>query len=112
MWPTSGSFLQEGTFPEHKALIRNFVKGIEIKGDGAVLTYTIPIPNEGLISESASILEFVQSDPPKEARIARKGRGARDHRAPNHISKTVLSTMHVGGPECTVLRTFRWELLI
>ena len=26
------SFLQEGTFPERKALIRNFVKGIEVWG--------------------------------------------------------------------------------
>ena len=25
-------------------------------------------------------------------------RRARDHRAPNHISKTVLSTVHIGGP--------------
>ena len=36
-------FLQEGTFPERKALIRNFVEGIEVSGDEAVLTYTIPI---------------------------------------------------------------------
>ena len=36
-------FLQEGTFPERKALIRNFVEGIEVVGDEAVLTYTIPI---------------------------------------------------------------------
>ena len=30
-------FLQEGTFPERKALIRNFVTGIEIVEDEAVL---------------------------------------------------------------------------
>ena len=36
-------FLKEGTFPERKALIRNFVEGIEVTGDEAVLTYTIPI---------------------------------------------------------------------
>ena len=36
-------FLQEGTFPERKALIRNFVKGIKVTGDEATLTYTIPI---------------------------------------------------------------------
>ena len=29
-------FLQEGTFPERKALIRNFVEGIEVTGDEAV----------------------------------------------------------------------------
>ena len=36
-------FLQEGTFPERKALIRNFVEGIEVVGDEATLTYTIPL---------------------------------------------------------------------
>ena len=38
-------FLQEGTLPERKALIRNFVEGIEVAGDEATLTYTIPMPN-------------------------------------------------------------------
>ena len=36
-------FLQEGTFPERKALIRNFVESIEVVGDEASLTYTIPL---------------------------------------------------------------------
>ena len=36
-------FLKDGTFPERKALIRNFVEGIEVIGDEATLTYTIPI---------------------------------------------------------------------
>ena len=57
-------FLQEGTFPERKALIRNFVEGIEVTGDEAVLTYTIPMPNDGVTTESASVLDFVQSGPP------------------------------------------------
>ena len=57
-------FLQEGTFPERKALIRNFVEGIEVVGDEATLTYTIPMPNDGVASESASVLDFVQSGPP------------------------------------------------
>ena len=30
-------FLQEGTFPERKALIRNFATGIEIVEEAAVL---------------------------------------------------------------------------
>ena len=54
-------FLSEGTFPERKALIRNFVEGIEVTGDEATLTYTIPMPNDGVTSESASVLDFVQS---------------------------------------------------
>ena len=90
-------FLQEGTFPERKALIRNFVEGIEVVGDEATLTYTIPMPNDGVTSESASVLDFVQPGPPEEARTPRKDRCAKDHRAPSHISKMVLSTMHVGG---------------
>ena len=57
-------FLKEGTFPERKALIRNFVEGIEVTGDEAVLTYTIPMPSDGVTSESASVLDFVQSGPP------------------------------------------------
>ena len=57
-------FLQDGTFPERKALIRNFVQGIEIVEDKAVLTYTIPMPQDGVTSESASVLDFVQSGPP------------------------------------------------
>ena len=57
-------FLEEGTIPECKALIRNFVEGIEVNGDEAVLTYTIPMPNDGVTSESASVLDFVKSGPP------------------------------------------------
>ena len=57
-------FLQDGTFPERKALIRNFVEGIEATGDEAVLTYTIPMPNDGVTSESTSVLDFVKSSPP------------------------------------------------
>ena len=57
-------FLQEGTIPECKALIRNFVEGIEVVGDEATLTYTLPMPSDGVTSESASVLDFVKSGPP------------------------------------------------
>ena len=57
-------FLPEGTIPERKALIRNFVEGIEVVGDEATLTYTVPMPNDGVTSESASVLDFVKSGPP------------------------------------------------
>ena len=57
-------FLQEGTIPECKALIRNFVEGIEVVGDEATLTYTVPMPSDGVMSESASVLDFVKSSPP------------------------------------------------
>ena len=58
------ALFQDGTFPERKALIRNFVQGIEIVEDEAVLTYTIPMPEDGVTKESASVLDFVQSGPP------------------------------------------------
>ena len=44
---------------------------------------------------------------PNDAGVRRKLQSA-----PSHISKMVLSTMHVGGPCKTELRTFRWEVLI
>ena len=58
------NFLQEGTIPERKALIGNFVEGIEVVGDEATLTYTVPMPSDGVTSESASVLDFVKSGPP------------------------------------------------
>ena len=43
-------FLKDGTIPERKALIRNFVEGIEVDGDEATLTYTVPMPSDGVMS--------------------------------------------------------------
>ena len=57
-------FLREGTIPEQKALIRNFVQGIEVVNDEATLTYTIPMPSDGVTSEETPVLDFVQSGPP------------------------------------------------
>ena len=96
--------MKDGTFPERKALIRNFVEGIEVVGDEATLTYTIPMPNDGVTSESASVLDFVQSGPPEEARTPRKDRCAKDHRAPSHISNMVPPTTPLGPPSCIVDR--------
>ena len=59
------NFLKDGTIPERKALIRNFVEGIEVMGDEATLTYTVPMPSDGVTSESASVLDFVKSGPPR-----------------------------------------------
>ena len=64
-------FLKDGTIPERKALIRNFVEGIEVMGDEATLTYTVPMPSDGAMSESASVLDFVKSSPPAETRTTR-----------------------------------------
>ena len=40
--------------------IRNFVEDVEMVGDEATLTYTIPMPNDGVARESTSVLDFVQ----------------------------------------------------
>lgn len=52
-------FLQDGTIPERKALIRNFGKGIEVKGDEVTLSYTVPMPSDAAIREPSSVLQFV-----------------------------------------------------
>ena len=57
-------FLSAGNVPERKALIRNFVKSIEVAGDDATLTYTIPMPSDGVTKERTPVLDFVQSGPP------------------------------------------------
>ena len=55
----------KGTIPERKAFIRNFVEGTEVVGDKAALTYTIPMPSDGVTRESASVLEFVRAGVPR-----------------------------------------------
>ena len=41
---------------------------------------------------------FARNGPPGGARTPRRGRGGRNHKVPNHISKTVLSTVKIGPP--------------
>ena len=65
-------FLKDGTIPEKKVLIRNFVEGIEVMGDEATLTYTVPMPSDGAMSESASVLDFVKSGPPNWTRTGQQ----------------------------------------
>ena len=58
------ALLQRGTFPERKALLRNFVQGIEVVDDAATLTYTVPLPADGVTREGVPVLDFVQSGLP------------------------------------------------
>ena len=83
-------FLQGGTFPERKALIRNFVEGIEVVGDEATLTYTVPMPDDSFLAGRAT------------EKVA--------------LDASVLSTVHVSPPlpwlriadRCTLSRS-RWD---
>ena len=71
---------------ERRAFIESFVKEIIVMPGDALMRYTVPIPDDSLIPGRAT------------EKVALNG--------------SVLSTVHDGGPECTVLRTFRWEVLI
>ena len=57
-------FLEAGTIPERKALIRNFVESLEVDDRDAILRYTIPMPSDGVTRERTPVLDFVQSGPP------------------------------------------------
>ena len=39
------------------------MQGIAVKGEEAELTYTIPMPGDGITREGTSVLDFVQSGP-------------------------------------------------
>ncbi len=57
-------FLKEGSIPERKALIRNFVKDIKVKRGEATLTYTLPMPKGGVSQELALRESLVPSPLP------------------------------------------------
>ena len=78
-------FLKDGTFPERKALIRNFVEGIEVVGDEATLTYTVPMPDDSLIPGGVA------------EKVALNG--------------SVLSTVQNGGAEGNLIQTWQtWKM--
>ena len=77
-------YLRESELTERRAFIESFVREIVVQPGGALVRYTIPMPEDSPIGE-------------KDAEeIA--------------LHSPVLSTVKSGGPECTVLRTFRCEI--
>ena len=78
--------LEESELTERKAFIESFVKEIVVMPGDALLRYTVPMPDDSYIP----------------GRVAEKVA----------LNGSVLASVHVGGPECTVLRTFRWEVSI
>ena len=54
-------------------MIHNFLKGIEVVGQEATLTYTILMPSDGRVREEASVLDFVQSGPRQAHRPVSSG---------------------------------------
>jgi hypothetical protein len=51
--------LANSPLPEQKAFIRSFVKEVRVTGKEVLLTYTIPLPPEGSLQETATVLDTV-----------------------------------------------------
>ena len=79
-------FLNESELTERRAFIESFVKEIVVRPGNAVVRYTIPMPEDSRIP----------------------GRVAEDLA----LHGPVLSTVKYGGPKCTILRTFHWEVQV
>ncbi len=79
-------FLKKSELTERRVFIESFVKEILVTPDNALMRYTVPMPED--------------SPAP--------GMSAEDMA----LNGSVLSTVPVGGPWRTDLRTFRWEVLI
>ena len=66
-------FLNESELTERRAFIGSFVKEIVVMPGNAVVRYTVPMPNDGVTRESASVLDFVQSGPVDRDRTSHGG---------------------------------------
>ena len=54
------SLLEESTLAERKSFIRSFVKEVKVTGDEVLLTYTMPLPPEGISQERVGVLHSVR----------------------------------------------------
>jgi site-specific DNA recombinase len=54
------NILTYSSLADQKAFIRRFVKEVKITGNDALLTYTMPLPPEGMTEEWAGVLNTVQ----------------------------------------------------
>ncbi len=60
------NLLSESPLTERRAFIRSFVKEVKVTGDEALLTYTMPLPPEGITNEKAGVLPTVQYGGPSD----------------------------------------------
>ena len=58
--------LSESSLAERKSFIKSFVKEVKVTGNNVLLTYTIPLPPKGLITEEMPVLSIVHSGGPKK----------------------------------------------
>jgi hypothetical protein len=54
------NLLNESSLTERKAFIRSFVKEVKVTGDEVLLTYTMPLPPQGISQERVGVLCSVQ----------------------------------------------------
>ncbi len=54
------NLLSESPLTERRAFIRSFIKEVKVTGEEALLTYTMPLPPEGITNEKAGVLPTVQ----------------------------------------------------
>jgi len=54
------SLLEENTLAERKSFIRSFVKEVKVTGDEVLLTYTMPLPPEGISQDRVRVLHSVR----------------------------------------------------
>ena len=56
--------LSQSPLMERKAFIRSFVKEVLVNEKDVVLTYTIPLPPDGMVKENVEVLPFVRHGGP------------------------------------------------
>ena len=54
------NLLNESSLAERKSFIRSFVKEVKVTGDEVLLTYTMPLPPQGISQEKVGVLYSVQ----------------------------------------------------
>jgi hypothetical protein len=52
--------LEENTLAERKSFISSFIKEVKLTGDDVLLTYTMPLPPEGISQERGRVLYSVR----------------------------------------------------
>jgi hypothetical protein len=53
------SLLEESSLTERKSFIKSFVKEVKVTGAEVLLTYTMPLPPQGIYEERVGVLYFV-----------------------------------------------------
>jgi len=53
------TLLEESSLTERKSFIRSFVREVKVTSDEVLLTYTMPLPPEGVSEEKVGVLSSV-----------------------------------------------------